>query len=130
MPAWIGFTREVQPGKSYEISPEAKILPSSAQDDSWIITQLPPGFYKTDQVLRKIPGKAYPVSQLVFCDGFASVSLFIEPLLQGTIPRIGSFSQGATNIVVNVTGGRQIVVMGEVPAITLTQIANAVSFRK
>lgn len=124
------FHPEVQQGKNYEISPEAKVMPSTAQDDSWVITQLPPGFHKTDQVLRTIPGKAYPVNQLVFCDGFASVSLFIEPILQGTIPRVGSFSQGATNVVVNVVGGRQIVVMGEVPAITLTQISNAVSFRK
>jgi sigma-E factor negative regulatory protein RseB len=124
------FHPEVQQGKNYEISPEAKVTPSTVQDDSWVISQLPPGFRKTDQVLRTIPGKAYPVNQLVFCDGFASVSLFIEPVPQGVISRVGSFSQGATNVVVTVNSGHQIVVMGEVPAITLTQISNAVSFRK
>ena len=124
------FHPEVQLGKSYVIAPEEKVTPAMAQDDGWAIGQLPPGFRKTEQVQRAVPGKSYPVNQLVFWDGLASVSLFIEPVMQGTVPRVGSFNQGATNVFVRVNSGHQIVVLGEVPAVTLTQISNAVSFRK
>jgi sigma-E factor negative regulatory protein RseB len=37
---------------------------------------------------------------------------------------------GATNFYANVTDGYQIMVVGEVPEETVTQIANAVSFKK
>lgn len=124
------FHPEVQPGKDYVITPEEKVTPATDQDCDWILGQLPPGFRKTDQVQRSVPGKSYPVSQLVFWDGLASVSLFIEPLRQGAVPRVGSFNQGATNVLVSVSNGHQIVVLGEVPAITLTQISNAVGFPK
>lgn len=124
------FHPEVQPGKNYVITPEETVTPATAQDSDWIVGQLPPGFRKTDQVQRSVPGKSYPVSQLVFWDGLASVSLFIEPLRQGYVPRVGSFSQGATNVLISVSNGYQMVVLGEVPAVTLTQISNAVDFRK
>lgn len=124
------FHPEVQQGKSYVITPEEKVTPANEPDDGWVIGQLPPGFRKTEQVRRVVPGKSYPVNQLVFWDGLASVSLFIEPIMQGANTRVGSFSQGATNIFVSVNNGHQIVVLGEVPAVTLTQISNAVSFHK
>lgn len=124
------FRPEVRPGKSYVITPEEKVTPAALQGDGWVIGPLPPGFRKTEQVQRAVPGKPYPVNQLVFWDGLASVSLFIEPLMQGAVVRAGSFSQGATNVSVSVNNGYQIVVLGEVPAATLTQISNAVTFRK
>lgn len=124
------FHPEVQRGKNYVITPEDKVTPAAAQDDGWSIGQLPPGFRKIEQVQRMVPGKSYPVNQLVFWDGLASISLFIEPLMQGAIARAGSFNQGATNVSVSVSNGHQIVVLGEVPAATLTQISNAVTFQK
>lgn len=124
------FRPEVQPGKNYVITPEEKVTPAAAQGDDWVLGQLPPGFRKTEQVQRSVPGKPHPVHQLVFCDGLASVSLFIEPIRQGATIRAGNFSQGATNVFVGVNNGHQIVVLGEVPAATLTQISNAVTFRK
>jgi sigma-E factor negative regulatory protein RseB len=124
------FHPDVQRGKNYEMAPEEKVTPASSPDDGWVVGQLPPGFRKTEQVRRAVPGKPFPVNHLVFWDGLASVSLFIEPLPAGVIPRAGGLSQGATNIQVSVHDGHQIVVMGEVPAITVTQFSNAVSFPK
>jgi sigma-E factor negative regulatory protein RseB len=43
---------------------------------------------------------------------------------------VGSFSQGATNVMVSVHDGHQVVVVGEVPQVTVTQISNGVTFRK
>lgn len=125
------FHPDIQRGKSYVMAPEETVTPIPARDESWTVTHLPPGFRKTEQVKRAVPGKPYPVSHLVFWDGLASVSVFIEPVSQGvSVPKVGSFSQGATNVLVTVHDGHQVVVMGEVPAATVAQISNGVVFNK
>lgn len=125
------FHPDIQRGKSYVMTPEEVVTPISVQDENWVVTHLPPGFRKTEQVKRAIPGKPAPVNHLVFWDGLASVSLFIEPVSrEGALPMVGSFNQGATNALVTVHDGHQIVVIGEVPAITITQISNGVVFNK
>lgn len=112
--------------KTYEVQPEEKVTPV-VEAGGWVIGQLPRGFRKTEQVLRQIPGKSSPVMQLVFFDGMASVSLFIEALDRKNPPKLCAMSQGATNLYATVTSDHQIVVMGEVPAVTVMQIARSVS---
>jgi sigma-E factor negative regulatory protein RseB len=77
-----------------------------------------------------VPGKVTPVNQIIFSDGIASVSLFIEPITKGTRPKMGHMLVGSTNICANVIDGYQIMVVGEVPAETVQQIAKAVTFKK
>lgn len=125
------FRPDVTRGKAFVMAPEETVTPASAQDEGWAITQMPPGFRKTEQVRRTVPGKAFPVNHLVYWDGLASISLFIEPAgHRGVLPMVGSFSQGATNVLVSVHDGHQVVVVGEVPSVTVTQISNGVTFRK
>ncbi len=100
------------------------------EDNTWAVSNLPDGYRKVDQVTRIVPGKPYPVTQLIFSDGLASVSLFIEPLVKGIEPKIGHTAMGATNFYANTSNGHQIVVVGEVPEATVTQIASAVTFKK
>jgi len=99
-------------------------------EDSWIVAALPAGYRKIDQVQRVVPGKVTPVNQIIFSDGIASVSLFIEPITKGTRPKMGHMLVGSTNICANVIDGYQIMVVGEVPAETVQQIAKAVTFKK
>ena len=99
-------------------------------DENWIVAQLPAGYRKIDQVQRMVPGKSAPVSQLIFSDGIASVSLFIEPLAKGVRPKMGHMLVGSTNICAHVVEGYQVIVVGEVPAETVQQIAKAVTFKK
>lgn len=124
------FHPELQRGKDYIMAPEEKVIQGTLHDDGWSIGQLPPGFRKTEQVKHMFPGKAFPVDHMVFWDGFASISLFIEPMAQGMVPKVGGYSQGATNVQVSVHDGHQVVVMGEVPAMTVNQISNSIIFSK
>lgn len=124
------FRPELQRGKNYEVSPEERVMQGVPAADGWTVSQLPPGFRKTQQVRRMFPGKLHPVEHLVFWDGLASVSLFIEPMGQGIVPRVGEYAQGATHVQVSVLNGHQVVVVGEVPAITVNQIATSVSFSR
>ena len=77
-----------------------------------------------------VPGKSAPVDQMIFSDGIASVSLFIEPIAKGMRPKMGHMLIGSTNICANVIDGYQITVVGEVPEATVMQISKAVSFKK
>jgi sigma-E factor negative regulatory protein RseB len=98
--------------------------------DDWVIANLPPGYRKVDHILVTVPGKKTPINQLIFSDGIASVSLFIEPLLKGMRPKMGHRIEGSTNICANVVDGYQVMVVGEVPGETVRQISKAISFKR
>lgn len=123
------FHPTVTPGKTYVMQPEETVSPT-VDGDGWTIAQLPPGFRQIDQVVRKIPGKPGPVHHLIFSDGLASVSLFIEALNKSSPPKQGLAVQGCTNVYATTVDGHQIVVVGEVPEATVKLIASAVSFNK
>lgn len=121
------FQPKIDVSKSYVTEDDLSVIHS---DENWIIAQLPPGYRKIDHVQRTVPGKVAPVDQMIFSDGLAAVSLFIEPLAKGTRPRTGHILMGSTNICANVIEGYQIIVVGEVPTETVQQIAKAVTFKK
>ncbi len=124
-PNW--FQPKIDVSKSYVMEDQASV---THVEESWIVAQLPAGYRKIDQVQRMVPGKPAPVNQIIFSDGIASVSLFIEPITKGVRPKMGHMLVGSTNICANVIDGYQIMVVGEVPAETVQQIAKAVTFKK
>jgi sigma-E factor negative regulatory protein RseB len=95
-----------------------------------MLKELPAGYHKVDQMLRVVHGKALPVTHVVFSDGLASVSLFIEPVTNNVKPRSGHSVVGNTSFYSSVAGYLQITVLGEVPEATVAQIANSVVFVK
>jgi sigma-E factor negative regulatory protein RseB len=124
------FRPQIENGKTYEVQPEETVTPVTVEGDVWIMAQLPTGYRKVDQVRRNVPGKRHPVNHLVFSDGLASVSLFIEPLANNAVSKQGHMVQGATNLYAVAQEGYQIIVVGEVPEATVKQIASAVNFKK
>jgi len=121
------FQPKIDVSKSYVTEDAAAV---TRVTDDWIVAQLPPGYRKIDHIQRTVPGKNLLVNQVVFSDGIASVSLFIEPITKGKRPKMGHMLVGSTNICANVIDGHQIIVVGEVPAETVRQIAKAVTFKK
>ena len=121
------FQPKIDVSKSYVMEDVALLNRVST---NWIVTELPPGYVKVDHIERAAKGKRSPVNQMIFSDGLASVSLFIEPLSKGVRPKTGHMIVGSTNICAHVIDGYQITVVGEVPAATVQQIAKAVSFKK
>jgi len=123
------FQPNVDLHKSY-VMEETSTLTAPADVARWTISKIPPGYRKTDQVQRTVPGKPSPLTHVLFSDGLASVSLFIETLAKNALPKKGHTAMGATNLYANAIDGYQIVVVGEVPEATVTQFATAVSFKK
>jgi len=97
-------------------------------DPSWKIGAPPPGFKHMMGMKRVLPGARMPVNHVVYSDGLAAVSVFIEPVSEKTLP--GLSSQGAVHVYTRVEADHQITVLGEVPKATVMLIGDAVSFKK
>ena len=125
--------------KSSSVQPKIDVSKSYVVDDTtqsshasggnWQISVLPPGYRKIDQIEIKVPNKNVTVNQLIYSDGLAAVSLFIEPVSKGVRPKTGHLTMGSTNMCANVIAGHQIIVIGEVPATTVIEMSKAVSFK-
>lgn len=124
------FQPKIDNKKSYVMEDEVVIIADKGAIREWPLKGLPSGFRKVDQMIRMVHGKSLPVTHLIFSDGLASVSLFIEPITKNIKPRTGHKLLGGTNVYSNVSDGYQITVVGEVPEATVAQIANAVVFKK
>lgn len=121
------FQPKIDITKNYEMEDVNTV---SQVKSNWFVTELPVGYIKVEHRQLLVPGKSAPVDQMIFSDGIASVSLFIEPITKGMRPKMGHMLIGSTNICANVISGYQVTVVGEVPEATVTQISKAISFRK
>jgi sigma-E factor negative regulatory protein RseB len=92
-------------------------------DTGWGLTTPLAGFRKIMEGKRSI-GSRGTVSQIVFSDGLAAISVFIEPAQRAQSAQSLSH-QGAVNIFTRTHGNHVVTVLGEAPAATVMQIANS-----
>ncbi len=93
-------------------------------DSGWVVHNQPAGFRKLMELRRSMVGKKGTVSHLVFSDGLAAVSIFIEPNA-GHNNRQLLQHQGAVHIYSRAVPGYTITVLGETPAETVMQFARS-----
>jgi sigma-E factor negative regulatory protein RseB len=95
----------------------------------WAAVHLPPGFRMTVRSSQTLPGSSAPVDHLVFTDGVASVSVFVEmqqsvtPASQGVAE---SGTVGSSSAFSTVVDGHKVTAVGEVPPATVQFIATQV----
>jgi len=95
----------------------------------WSLSAELPGFQKIVELTRRM-GESNPVGQVVYSDGLAAVSVFIEPLqARREPPRTGLASLGAIHIFTREVANHMVTVVGEAPAASVQRIANAVEYR-
>jgi sigma-E factor negative regulatory protein RseB len=99
-----------------------------ARLEGWSVKPELPGFQKVVEVKRRM-GESRPVGQLVYSDGLAAVSVFIEPLQAGQESGPGLASLGAIHIYTRELANHRITVVGEAPAASVQRIAEAVEYR-
>jgi sigma-E factor negative regulatory protein RseB len=101
---------------------------SVVADSAWQLTGAPGGFWRESVLRRKIPGTQQVVQQMVYTDGLASLSVFIERHNNDT--QGGSSSMGAVNAFIRILQDHSVTAIGEVPAVTVKQVAEGVTYRK
>lgn len=100
--------------------------PSAAS--GWQVDALPAGFRKITELRRAMHGRAAPAIQMVFSDGLAGISVFIEENDDDDDDHPGLTSQGAIQVYSKVVDGRLVTVVGEVPPQTVMQVADSVRY--
>lgn len=109
-----------------EKKPAAASPSGSDAASSWRAQWLPDGFEMRDYARNPILASRDPVEHLVFSDGLASVSVFIEQLDAASEPLNGLSSMGAVNAYGSMVDGFQVTVVGEVPAATVERVAASI----
>ncbi|MFO1407223.1 MAG: MucB/RseB C-terminal domain-containing protein [Steroidobacteraceae bacterium] len=93
---------------------------------AWLPTRLPPGFKLVNSRLQVVPGVALPVQHLIFSDGFASISVFIEPVRPDGNAPAESSSVGSASAFSTTVHGHVVTAVGEVPLETVRDVARSV----
>ncbi|HLY51696.1 MAG TPA: MucB/RseB C-terminal domain-containing protein [Steroidobacteraceae bacterium] len=87
---------------------------------AWSALKLPPGFRMMVRGAQTLPGSSTPVDQLVFTDGLASVSVFVEMGAQGGAGiSERSSCLGSSCAFSTWVDGRKVTAVGEVPQATV-----------
>jgi sigma-E factor negative regulatory protein RseB len=96
----------------------------------WGLSSELPGFHKVVELKRRL-GESRSAGQVVYSDGLAAVSVFIESLEGRSDPvRTGLASMGAIHIYTREVANHMVTVVGEAPAVSVQRIANAVEYRR
>ncbi|CAN5282398.1 MucB/RseB C-terminal domain-containing protein [soil metagenome] len=110
---------------------------------AWRLTKPVPGFNRITEVQRSLAGHG-EVSQIVFSDGMAAVSIFVEtapeadPATKAVKPADAGVSsahetmsaEGSVNVFSRRHGAYLITVLGEAPAAAIRQFADALEYSK
>jgi sigma-E factor negative regulatory protein RseB len=99
---------------------------SFATDNAWQLNRAPGGFWRESVLKREIPGTDHFVHQMVYTDGLASLSIFIER--QTGVTHQGGTSMGAVNAFIRILNNHSVTAIGEVPAVTVKEVAESVSY--
>jgi len=108
---------------------QAAVSPANLAQAGWSMNADLPGFRKVIEITRTLR-QAQPVRQVVYSDGLAAVSVFIEPLAgRAETPAIGLASMGAVHVYTREVANHLVTVVGETPAESVQRIGNTVSYR-
>jgi sigma-E factor negative regulatory protein RseB len=98
------------------------------KSNTWIAGEMPSGYKLTSSMQRMIPVRDMPVHHLVYSDGVATVSVFIEKRDAKSATKVmrGTSRMGAVHAFGKALGEYQVTVVGEVPAATVEMIGESV----
>jgi sigma-E factor negative regulatory protein RseB len=93
----------------------------------WMPRRMPPGFRLVAIRSQAMPGTPIRMQHLIFSDGFASVSVFIEPAPANGPAPPESTSVGSANTFSTQVRGQVVTAVGEVPAATVREFATSIA---
>ena len=99
----------------------------TSSDSGWVAKNLPAGFNTDMDRSHNMPNKKL-VRHLVFSDGLASVSIFIERSQKRTTSLVGSSRMGAVNAYGRLLNDYYVTAVGEVPSATVKLISESVVY--
>ncbi|MDH5392182.1 MAG: MucB/RseB C-terminal domain-containing protein [Gammaproteobacteria bacterium] len=116
--------------RNYKILKQDETQSLRKAGDNWFAAQLPEGFVLTKNILKPMRKKQDSVQQLVFSDGLASVSVFIDRNVVTPHRLDGHTSMGSVNAFGLMLGDHQVTAIGEAPLDTVKWIAKSIRHRQ
>jgi sigma-E factor negative regulatory protein RseB len=101
-----------------------------ADDVQWMFRNPLPGFRRISGMTRKLRPDAPESTQLIFSDGLAAISIFLEPMAGRVREEPSAFSIGAVNVYKRQVADHQVIVMGDVPAGALRYFGDGIAPRR
>lgn len=109
------------------LSPMPKANLENVNSD-WQVDGIPAGFKKVLAMRRSMRDKKFPVVHMVYSDGLAALSVFIERASDASGYRPGLTSQGAVQMYSRMVGDHLVTVVGELPPRAVIQVADSVRY--
>jgi sigma-E factor negative regulatory protein RseB len=91
----------------------------------WGASELPPGFKVAVRKAKVAPDAGSGLRHVVYSDGLATVSLFVEPAVAASEQAEGLSQIGAANAYTTTIDGHMVTAIGEVPARTVEIFAQS-----
>lgn len=115
--------------KWYRAEESASSSNEPKPDSGWKVLKLPPGFQQDMMRLHAMSKSRMPVEHMVFSDGLASVSVFIEKQMDVEDKLVGASYMGAVSAYGRSIEDYHVTVVGEVPLASVKLIAESVKYR-
>jgi len=104
-----------------------RMIPVDLAKAGWSVAQPVPGFRPVMTVRRAFGGRE-DIGQMVYSDGLAAISIFIEPVApEGAVE--GDATKGPVNIVMRRHGDFWLTIVGDAPATSIRQMASAIDYK-
>lgn len=107
---------------------EPRLTMKREVQSEWLADEVPSGFRVVSTQQKILPDVDDPLTHIVYSDGLVTVSVFISPVSDGMEPRRSSV--GASNSYSAVRDGYRITAVGQVPQVTVEQIAKSMRRRQ
>jgi sigma-E factor negative regulatory protein RseB len=96
----------------------------------WVAHWLPEGFSLTNYQRKRMQPGGAGTEHLVYSDGLATVSVYVEMAAADDNTLTGLSGMGAMNAYGIIVDGHQVVVVGEVPAVTVETMARSIGIHR
>jgi sigma-E factor negative regulatory protein RseB len=111
---------------TWHVQDEKRRAEERGRSSSWLAANMPAGFQMTESKVTVLAGSDSPVEHLVYSDGVASVSVFVEPAGPDSDELSGDSTIGGANAYSTRIKGYDVTAVGEVPSDTVRMIARSV----
>ncbi len=108
-------------------APAKKQHTSTKAVRNWQVKHLPAGFLPDMKRMTTLPENLMPVEHLIFSDGLATVSVFIEEMMDSENNLRGGSHMGAVHAFGRALDDFYVTVIGEVPFVTVKMIGESVA---
>lgn len=92
----------------------------------WVLDPAVPGYSLTSVVKRPLGRDRGEAVHMVFSDGLAAISVFIEPVGDGAQAGFGPLANGAINIYKRAVNGHRVTALGEAPEGAVRRIGDGI----